>query len=73
MDGMTYEMGAVPSKKVSKKVATKYTKKIALQEFDRVSTGTILSMLAKRHKYGIIVTLFWGENILLVLHFFGVV
>jgi len=73
VDGiMDYEdYGGKP--KVSKKVTTKFTKRMAAKDFDSLATWTVLGLLVKRHKYGLALNALILENLYMLLHWFQMI
>lgn len=59
--------------KPSKHVTTNLTKKIALEAVEPLSTPTIVWMLVRRHRVGLLLNLVIFENAYLVAHFFNVI
>lgn len=59
--------------RVNKHVATKLTRKMALEAVEPLGTPTIMWMLVKRHRVGLLANAFIIENALLVAKIFNVI
>lgn len=68
---MMYE--DVPFTKKKTKVSTKGSRKLALQDVDRLGTPTIVWMLLTRHRVGLLFNIVLFENTYLVCRYLGVI
>lgn len=56
--------------KITKHVATRLTKKLALEAVEPLGSSTLLWFLVRRHRVGLLMCIVLFENAALVVHYF---